>query len=304
MLRGRKKKKPGAPDKNVEKKRGQKPPELEFSEEDLLGINVEDRPSLLFLGAFSEQNIEQVLRKYGVWRELERRGFGNLKLTMDTRDPYRQRLAIHSVIEGLHASLLLAEIVVKRDWLTLTPDFEYAYRAQPLEVLTIEWLTLQDPRLGFTTRKPRLPGQNYPGLGLSKVVLKVILMACKQLNLNGIVNIPEYYHNAQIYSPVASFIDPQCEGKRLAINRDLLKKYHLAKVSWGIDLGCVKENENPFEWFTCQQVIPVKKALREYFRHPEYKKRVKATFEQFHYTLDEKCWEEKLKKFSPADGLT
>ncbi len=271
-------------------------PPLDLSEEDLLGLNVEDRPSLLFLGTYSKEQIQRGLEKYGVWEELERRGFGNLRITMDTRDPYRQRLAIHSVIEKLGDSLLLAEIVVKRDVLTLTPDFDYPYANRSFDVLVIEWLALQDPRLAFTEAKPRLPGQQYPGLGMSREVLTLLTLACKRLNLAGIINVPQYFHNAHIYSRVASFIDPVCEGKRLALTRDLLSRHSLAKVSWAIDWGCVRENEQSFQWFTSQQLVPLCKEIRTYFSHPEFTTRVKAAEEQYRYVLDEACWEEKGEK--------
>lgn len=272
--------------------------DIDFSlkADELLGPGMEKPPSLFFLGYYSQQGLELALKKYGVYRAFEKIGFGNLQLLLDTGDPYRQRLALYSVIEKINARLLLAEIVVRRKHIKFDPPFEYPLAGHSFEMLYIEWLCMQDPRKKFTAERPRLPGQDYPGLGGGKIALELIVLACRRLRLAGVLNVPEYYHNAQMYSSAFQFIDPQSEGKRRAIERDLLRKTNLAEVSWAVDLNCVRENGEAFKWFIGEQLIPVNAQLKDYFRSPGYDSLVKDAQERYHYTLDEESWKEKTKQ--------
>lgn len=267
-----------------------------FSEEELFDRRLEKAPSLLFLGYYSREAIELALHKYGVYEKFQELGFGNLQLVMDTRDPYRQRLAIYSVIEGLNARLLLSEIVVRRKFVKFAPPFPFPFAGQSYEMLFIEWLCMQDPRKKFTPERPRLPGQEYPGLGGGKIALHLISMACKRLHLAGVLSVPEYFHNAQMYSRAFLFIDPESEGKRRAIQRDLMARLNLANVSWAIDRQCVYENGKPFQWFVDEQMIPLQRDLKTYFTSPEYLSRVQEAAARYHYTLDEKRWEKQQKQ--------
>ena len=272
--------------------------DIDFSlkEDELFGPGMEKRPSLLFLGYYSKEGLELALKKYGIYKAFEKRGFGNLQLLLDTQDPYRQRLALYSVIEKINARLLLAEIVARRKHVQFDPPFEYPLAGRSFEMLYIEWLSMQDPRKKFTAERPRLPGQNYPGLGGGKIALELVVLACRRLRLAGVLNVPEYFHNAQMYSRAFQFIDPEKEGRRRAIKRDLLSKNSLATVSWAIDLNCVRENGKAFKWFIGEQLIPVNAQLKDYFRAPEYSSLVKEAQERYRYTLDEGRWEKKKKR--------
>lgn len=262
---------------------------IALGEDELFGSDMEKPPSLFFLGYYSKEGIELALEKYGVYKRFEQIGFGNLRLLMDTRDPYRQRLAIYSVIEKLNAGLLLAEIVARRKHVKIESPFPSPVADRTFEMLYVEWMCMQDPRKKFTPERPQLPGQNYPGLGGGKIALELIVLACQRLRLSGVLNVPEYFHNAQMYSKALKFVYPECEGKRQAIERDLLKENNLAAVSWAIDLNCVRENGKPFKWFIGQQLIPTHSELKKYFRSNQYEALVKQTRERYHYTLDEAC---------------
>ncbi len=268
-------------------------PDFSFSEEDFFGANMEKAPSLFFLGYYSLHGIDLALRRNGFYAELERRGFTDLEPIMDTHDPFRQRLAIY--YQQSDPNHLIAETVLRRKQIALHPPFRCELPQNHFEVLYIEWLCLQDPRKSFTKERPRLPGQQHPGLGLAYRVLEMLIFACKQLALSGISNIPEYFHNAQMYSVSASYINPEFEGKRRAIARDLLAGHSLASASWAIDLNCVLENGRPFQWFTEEQLLPLVKPLHRYFNCPEYEEMVKESEAQYQYQVDEKAWQDKQR---------
>jgi hypothetical protein len=268
-------------------------PGLSLSEDELFGTKMEKPPSLFFLGYYTKEGIELALEKYGVYRRFEEIGFGNLELLIDTQDPYRQRLALYSVIGKLNARLLLAEIVVSRKHIKFDSPFPSPVAGKSFEMLFIEWLCLQDPRKKFTGERPRLPGQEYPGLGGGKIALQLIILASRRLRLDGVLNVPEYYHNAEMYSRAFKFVDPVFEGKRRAIERDLLKENDLAGISWAIDSDCVRENDEPFKWFISEQLVPLNAELKQYFKCKEYQTLVNKALEKYQYSLDRQCWEQK-----------
>jgi hypothetical protein len=193
------------------------------------------------------------------------------------------------VIEQLNARLLLAEIVARRKHVKVEPPFPSSIADRTFEMLFVEWMCMQDPRKRFTAERPQLPGQEYPGLGGGKIALELIVLACRRLRLSGVLNVPEYFHNAQMYSKALKFVDPECEGKRRAIERDLLKRSNLAAVSWAIDLNCVRQNGEPFKWFIGEQLIPLHPELKKYFQSAEYEALAKQAQERYHYTFDEEC---------------
>jgi hypothetical protein len=267
--------------------------DLSLSADELFGADMKTKPSLFFLEYYSKEGIELALEKYGVYKRFEEIGFGNLQLVMDTEDPYRQRLALYSVIGKLDALLLLAEIVVRRKHIEFDPPFSSPISGRSFEILSIEWLCMQDPRKKFSNERPRLPGQEYPGLGGGKIALQLLILASRRLGLDGILNVPEYFHNAQMYSRAFKFINPEYEGKRRAIERDLLTENSLAHVSWAIDFECVRENDKPFKWFVSKQLVPLNADLKQYFKCQEYEALVKESENKFHYILDRQCWEQK-----------
>ncbi len=244
-----------------------------------------------FLGYYSPSGIKYALEQYGFYEELHNRGFKNLKLSINTNDPYKQRIAIYT--EEKKPSKLLGELVVKRRHTTVYTPFPSRIHGRTFEMIGVEWLCMQNPAGDFTPDKPRLPGQKYPGLGMGEIVMEILVIMCGRLRTAGLHNVPEHFHNAQMYTPQFKYIDPVYAGKRQAIVRDLLNKYSLPEISWAIDLKCVSENDNPFEWFVSEQVIPLDRDLKEYFESKEYNNYMEETAKQFQYRLDESCWEKK-----------
>ena len=254
-----------------------------------------ERGSPYFLGYYSPSGIKYALEKYGLFEFLEKKGFRDLRLTINTSDPYKQRIAIHS--EKKHPDHLLGELVVKRKHITIYPPFPTLIHGRDFEVIAVEWLCMQNPRAEFPPEKPRLPGQKYPGLGIGEMVMEILVIMCGRLRTAGLVNTPEHFHNAQMYSTQFRYLEPLCEGKRRAIERDLLSKYSLSEVSWGIDLECVKENGKTFTWPNYDQIIPLDRDLKDYFESKEYHNHLQKHMEEYHYDMDyKKCVEKKMKQ--------
>jgi hypothetical protein len=251
----------------------------------------ERRGTQFFLGFYSKPGIKLALERYGVFAELKKRGFRNPKLEINTTDPFQQRLCIYS--QGKKKKDLLVEVVLKRRHFTTYTDFPSKINGRSYEFLCVEWMSMQDPRATFTHKRPRLPGQKYPGLKTGRFAFELLTLTCKRLRLAGILNVPEYFHNAQMYSKTFHFLNPEFEGKRRAIERDLLKNNCLADVSWAIDLHCVKENDQPFKWLVSELIMPLDRDLQDYFSSTEYQNRLSSSATNYKYTIDQARWKNK-----------
>ncbi len=252
------------------------------------------RASPFFLGYYSPTGIEYALDKYGLFDMMREAGFDDLKLTINTKDPYKQRIALH--YERKDADHLLGELVVKKRHITIYPPFPSLLYGRNFEVIAVEWLCMQNPKAEFPPDKPRLPGQKHPGLGLGEMIMEILIIMCGRLRTAGLLNTPEHFHNAQMYSSHFRYIEPREEGKRMAIVRNLLSEYSLSQISWAIDLNCVRENDQPFCWQGKDQIIPLDRDLKEYFAGREYLDIVNETYTQFHFQLDQAKWNQRMNE--------
>jgi hypothetical protein len=258
---------------------------------DLFDGGAEERSSPYFLGYYSPAGIQYAMEQYGFFDKLREKGYDNFKFHMNIKDPYKQCLALY--YDKKVADNLLAELVVKRKHITVYPPFPSGIHGRNFEVIAVEWLCMQHPKERFTPEKPRLPGQKYPGLGLGYTIMEILVIMSKRLRTAGLLNIPDHFHNAQMYSREFHYLEPVYEAKRRAIARDLLNRYSLSTVAWAIDLKCIRENGHSFEWQPAEQVIPIDRDLRDYFDSKEYIQTTNELSEQYSYSLDEKKWEEK-----------
>jgi hypothetical protein len=266
---------------------------------DNLFVRDESQPSSpYFLGYYSHAGVRFALESYGFFDTLHKLGYEKVELIIDTKDPYRQRIATY--FDKRDKEHLLGEVIVKRKHITPYPPFPSPIYGRHFEVIFVEWICMQNPLANFTPDKPRLPGQKFPGLGMGEMIMEILVIMCRRLRTAGLTNIPEHYHNAQMYGAQFRFLDPEQEARRIAITRDLLPKCSLSQLSWAIDLDCVLENGEPFQWKGTDQLIALDRDLKEYFQGKDYLKRVKEMALNFSYTLDQSKWEKKASEIPDA----
>jgi hypothetical protein len=258
---------------------------------DLFSKDDSSRGSPYFLGYYSPSGIKYALEQFGFFEELKKKGYENLELTFNTKDPYKQRIAAY--LDEKNPNNLIGELVVKPRHITIYPPYPSLIYGRTFDFISIEWLCLQNIKSDFHPNKPRLPGQKYPGLGMGEMVMEILTLMCGRMRTAGLVNIPERFHNAQMYSSHLRYINPLIEAKRCAIARDLMKNYSLSESSWAVELNCVLENEQPFEWPTDDQIIPLDRDLKDFFDNKDYIQYVNQKMEEFHYRVDKKIWAEK-----------
>ena len=264
-----------------------------------------------FLGLYDEKRLSDMLKKAGMAEILSRRGYRNFRVHVARQDNYTSRLYVDSA-DSSDDSARLIELIMRegvfRPKRSFVPGFDFR---EGLSMLLIEWLALQDPKASFTPDKPRLPGQEYPGLGGLKNMQKLLYTFGRDLGKDAIIDIPEYFHAAviysrmysEIYSRMYSFFSPVDAGTLQAIMRDF-KDIPLADVSFAVAFDCLlnAHTGERFQWKPSEQIYPISERLNRYFEQKEYKEILENTMNGLSFTMD---WERyrQLKEKGVVDEI-
>lgn len=268
------------------------------SERDILSGLVEDKSTSLFLGRYSIGEVAAVLGRRNFFKEARRRNLWPLIFNLDSSGYPVQRFQIF--LELAKPEKLIVDLKVRegrlrpRDHLHLPASF-YTY-----EFLILEWLTLQNPLLKFSPKRPPLPGQEYPGLGLGKKVVDVFVYLARLTQKDGLLVFPAYFHNALLFTRYFQFLNPEKQGEVLAVRKSLsdIPFKHLA---WIVYLNCLREEDGrAYEWKAEEQVYPLNKSLKEYLENKVYKQMVKQVLNSRDFTIDWACYEKKVDELIAA----
>lgn len=236
---------------------------LSLTQEDLFNDLTTSRGTSRFLGVFSIRGIEFILRKFGYFRNLKHVGLSEPKISLDTSDSYKHRIQVnHQIGEKL---CLSGELVMQRSTFN-NPSLDEK-KNPPADLLVIEWFLLQNPLKKFSRRRPQLPGQEYPGLGISNLIFEIFYWLAKRLNTDGIVIVPNYLHTGIFYGRRFMFINPGKQGTLAAIDKIQTIKYSLNQLSWACAEGQLinRKTNSVFLWKPAPMILPVSKLAREYF---------------------------------------
>jgi hypothetical protein len=230
------------------------------------------RRGTYFLGYYSAAGLERGLRAYGLHDRLAARGWSDLQLELDLRDRSDQRLRLRGSGHG-RDRVLLAEVIAHEGTVSLPPLVPGGDGAVPgeLQVVVLEWMTLQSPGLPFPPSHPRLPGQRHPGLGVGAEVLELLYRMGLRLGKDALIAFPAYYHTAVLYRVRFSFVSPEDEGRLLAYCRDL-GHLPLAEASWAFELGCVRDRTTgaSVRWQGPELCMPLTASVARRFSDPRY----------------------------------
>ena len=198
--------------------------------EEALGIRPAKRR--LLLGYYTASGIEHALYRYGVFDHLERLGYRQFRAAFDTAG-LGERVRLFGQAEGKEH--LLMEVILERR------------RVLGVEVLYVHWLSLRNPLAQFSDKRPRLPGQEVPGLGLARETATMLSRMAIRLGLGGVVYRPSHYHTAYPARHELQFIDPHRQGRFEALVRDL-GHLPLLDVTLAISEGRVLMDGAPYAW--------------------------------------------------------
>ena len=245
-----------------------------LSEEDL-GLAGARRPQL-FLDLFSSHAVEMALEESGLLNRLRRPDFEGLRVALDLTDPAGHTVRILTIDDE---PLVLMEIRLRVDRTSISG---HAY-------LVVEWLLIQDAGSRFEISRPLLPGQKYPGLGLLRDVVAVLVVLCERLELDGLMFTPSHFHLASLARPLAHDRDPEGEGKFQAIQQ-AVADLSLREAAVAVESGRVTDTrtDQPLLWEPTQLIMPVSDPCRGFFESPDYRNEVTRILGSWKFHLSER----------------
>jgi len=274
--------------------------DLEISPEELQ-VELAKIPAPLFLGRYAKEEIRAKLELHGILPALRGLGFEPLIVDVETDGLIEHRIFIHlgeRTYDKILVELRLREGIfkVRETIVKIKPGLIDLLKNEPIPMLWIDWLLLQNPLKKFSPQKLPLPEQKYPGLGVLNLVVPLIGEFGEETHKQAVMDIPEHFHGAFFYSKWMKFFNPEMEGKMAAILRDL-SKYSMAVTSWAILLGCLFNIElGRFEeWKPGEQIFVIKSPLADYFGSSFYREVAERAFRESHYRLDFSRMKEKMK---------
>lgn len=199
-------------------------------EEDL-GLATQ-RSRRLFLGYYTAAGAEHAMLQFGALAFLRRLGYGWFRVVIDTPGE-GDRLRLFGQSKG--EEHLLAELVADRR------------RVAGENVLYVHWLSLRNPIARFSPARPRLPGQEVPGLGMAREAGEMVVLMARRLDLAAVVMRPTDYHMAYGARHNFAFIDPGRQGRFEALVRDL-SGIPLLEATEAVSNGRVLLDGKPYAW--------------------------------------------------------
>ncbi|RJP23402.1 MAG: hypothetical protein C4529_04125, partial [Deltaproteobacteria bacterium] len=219
---------------------------------DLTGENPENR----LFGRYDPGELRSLLAASGILAGLSERGYPDPILRLSCADPSDQRICLYAGEETRDRLLLEARLQIspfhpKRPIGPFTEESSF-------RMLVIHWLVLSSPDGAFTVDRPRLPGQEKPGLGLLNRMITLLKAFSRELSVDGVLDVPDHFHTALFYSRAFRYLDPEAEGRFQAIARDL-SGVPLALASDAIREGCLVDRNTgaPMPWPVAEQVMAV-----------------------------------------------
>lgn len=185
-----------------------------------------------FLGFYTAEGLEYALSRYGVLHHLQALGYRDLRVELDRTD-VGERMRLFGRFDAASAQPVgperhvLVECVLEVQPLPdsvaelLRQRRDAALPVLP-KVLFVHWLTLRHPRGAFAAARPRLPGQEVPGLGMAREAGELLARIAERLGLVGVALRPAWFHVAFAARYRMRFVDPALQGQFLALVRDLL----------------------------------------------------------------------------------
>ncbi|MDP2306730.1 MAG: histone deacetylase [Pseudomonadota bacterium] len=190
----------------------------------------ETEPRLL--GHYTASGVEYAMYRYGVLTQLQRLGYRNVRVRLD-RGEIGDRMRIYGTAGGLEH--LLTETVLARD------------RVDGKPVLLIHWMTLRNPRALFSTDRPRLRGQEVPGLGMAREAGELLSRVALRLGLAGVAFRPMHLHSAWTGRHEFHFVEAPRQARFEALMRDARGR-PLPVIDAALDEGRVLLDGAPYRW--------------------------------------------------------
>jgi acetoin utilization deacetylase AcuC-like enzyme len=193
----------------------------------------------LMLGFYTASGLEQTLHRIGLLDNMRRLGYRELRVAIDSTG-LGDRLRVLAYAAG-QEHLLVEAILEKR-------------RIRGVEVLFVHWLSLRNPLAKFSDLRPKLPGQEVPGLGLAREAGTLLSRMAIRTGLAGVAFRPSHFHLAFTARHDFAFVEPARQGRFEAMVRDLAA-LPLLEATHAVADGRVLLNGRPYLWEADEMAI-------------------------------------------------
>jgi acetoin utilization deacetylase AcuC-like enzyme len=226
----------------------------------------------LFLGRLSQHEMELILEWTGILAHLRQMGFDYPTLSFDCGEVSGDTLRIFS---DRGRKELLIELRVRYD----------RHSIPSMELLSLEWLLLQNPRSDFSSRRP-LPGQTYPGLGLLGEMASLLILICDRLRMDGLIFVPSHLHLAVKGKKYLRFVSPDDEAWFRAVYA-AVADLPLAEASNAVARSRVVDASSgePAEWHPMSMVMPISDRLHDLVEGEAYETAVEEAGRNLRFEL-------------------
>jgi hypothetical protein len=226
----------------------------------------------LFLGHLSLHEMELVLESTGILEHLRRMGFATPTLTFSCGETSGETLRIFS---DRNREELLMELRVRFD----------RHSIPSMELLSLEWLLMQNPRSRFVNQQP-LPGQTYPGLGLLGDVASLLILICDRLRLDGLIFVPSHFYLAVKGKKFLRFVDPVDEAWFRSVH-EAIQEMPLVAATTAVSEGRVVDTASgrPASWHPMSMVLPISDRLHDLVEGEAYETAVRQASEGLSFEL-------------------
>lgn len=234
---------------------------LDVSKDLNTSLNMEPK----LFNRFRKEEVEDLLEQSGLLTAVKKRGILEPVVELEILNDYDNRVYVKTKQKKIlvHTRLKVSQFQLKGS----DDQFPMIY---------IDWLLTQNLNFEPATLKKELYfGQEYPGLNVLNEFTEFIQILSKKLGTSGAFNVPEYFHDAVLFSRKFRFIDPSKEGIFRALVK-CFRKINLRNLSSLIHQNkVVFANGDPYEWkygemISCTDPYLEKKVFDEsYFRKLE-----------------------------------
>ena len=256
---------------------------------ELTGENPENR----LFGRFDPGEVRDRLGASGLLAGLSARGYPEPVLRLSCADPADQRICLYAGEETrerllIEVRLQLVPFHPRRPIGPFTEETSF-------RMLVIHWLVLSSPDGTFTVDRPRLPGQEKPGLGLLNPTIALLKSFARELTVDGVLDVPDHFHTALFYSRAFRYLDPEAEGRFLAIARDL-SGIPLAQASDAVREGCLVDRKTGalIPWPAAEQVLALRGPLSRFLRSPSFREARNRALADHRFVVNWDLYRERL----------
>lgn len=230
-----------------------------LSEDDVLGPLAGTRHR--FLDYYTPEGVELALERTGMFDRMRQLGFAQPTIDLELDNPAGETVRIFA---GPEKRELLVELRARRDRASVPGS----------EMLTIEWMLLQNPRVEFSRDRGPLPGQQHPGLGMLEEVVSILILICDRLHLDGIHFVASHFHLVSQGRRFLRFLRAEDEGRFRAV-RKAVAGLSLADATRAVAAGRLVDEATgePFTLGPMAMVLPVSEGLRRRLANDDYERR-------------------------------